>query len=196
MSNKILIIDNYDSFTFNLYQYIGEILLDSNSTIHVFRNDQVSFDQIKAANYDKIIVGPGPGSPDDPKYFGVCSQVILELGQNTPILGICLGMQGICHLFGGKVVRAKNPMHGKTSLLTHNSKGIFENLPQNLEVMRYHSLVCEDIPDCLEVLATAQDDGSVMALRHKAFPIVGVQFHPESFATEGGKQLLENWISQ
>jgi anthranilate synthase component 2 len=196
---KILIIDNYDSFTYNLYQYTGEILESENSTftLDVVRNDELSFDEIKRRGYNKIIISPGPGSPDDKDYFGVCSEVITELGKTTPIMGVCLGMQGIGYYFGGKVVRASLPMHGKTSLIKHDEKGFFENLPQNLEVMRYHSLIVEEetLPDCLEVTARTTDEQSeIMGLRHKEFPVEGIQFHPESFVSEGGKNVLKNFL--
>jgi anthranilate synthase/aminodeoxychorismate synthase-like glutamine amidotransferase len=194
---KLLIIDNYDSFTFNLYQYIGEILTSRGKTftLDVKRNNEISLAEIKKTRYDKIVISPGPGDPSDKKYFGVCAEVITILGQKTPVLGVCLGMQGIAHYFGGRVVRAKLPMHGKISTITHDGKGVFKGLPQDLEVMRYHSLVAEkeSLPKCLKVTASTQD-GEVMGLRHTKFPIEGIQFHPESFATEGGKQLIENFI--
>ena len=196
---KILIIDNYDSFTYNLYQYVGEIMLSATKffTLDVKRNDEITIAQIKKNRYDRIIISPGPGSPDDPKYFGVCAAVILQLGQTTPLLGVCLGMQGIAHYFGGRVVRAKLPMHGKTSIITHDRKGVFTGLPQGLEVMRYHSLIVDPahLPDELEVTARTKEGGEIMGLRHKKYPIEGIQFHPESFATEGGKQMVRNFLT-
>ena len=193
---KILIIDNYDSFTYNLYQYVGELLFDAGGEVIVKRNNEISLTEIREMNPDKIIISPGPGSPDDPAYFGVCAEVLTQLGQTTPVFGVCLGMQGMAHYFGGRVVRAKLPMHGKTSSVTHDGQGVFHKLPQNLKVMRYHSLVAdqESIPDCLEVSATASDSGEIMGLRHKSYPIEGVQFHPESFATDGGKEILKNFL--
>ena len=195
---RVLIIDNYDSFTFNLYQYAGEILASREKpfTLDVVRNDELTLKEIRAKKYDRILISPGPGNPADRKYFGVCAEVITDLGKKTPVLGVCLGMQGIAHYFGGKVVRAKLPMHGKTSLITHDGKGVFKGLPQGLEVMRYHSLVAEkdSLPKDLLVTATAQDTGEIMGLRHKKYPIEGIQFHPESFATEGGKRLIENFL--
>ena len=195
---KILILDNYDSFTFNLYQYVGEILTAQGIafTLDVARNDELSLKEIQKRRYDKILISPGPGEPADKAYFGVCADVITTLGKKTPVLGVCLGMQGIAHYFGGKVVRAKLPMHGKTSLITHDGKGIFRDLPQDLEVMRYHSLVAEraSLPKDLIITATSSDSGEIMGLRHKKFPIEGIQFHPESFATEGGKRLIENFL--
>ena len=197
---KILIIDNYDSFTFNLYQYIGDILKSRGSEfkLTVKRNNKITIAEIKKARFDKIVISPGPGSPDNLSYFGICAQVIREIGKTVPILGVCLGMQGIAYCYGGKIINAKLPMHGKTSLISHNNKGIFKGLPQDLEVMRYHSLIVEqdNIPDCLEVTAFAQDSGEIMGLRHKKYSIQGVQFHPESFATEGGKKMLKNFLSQ
>lgn len=197
---KILIIDNYDSFTFNLYQYIGDILKARGGEFKlvVKRNNKITIAEIKKARFDKIVISPGPGSPDNLSYFGICAQVIREIGKTVPILGVCLGMQGIAYCYGGKIIRAKTPMHGKTSLISHNNKGIFKGLPQDLEVMRYHSLVVESnsIPDCLEVTAFARDSGEIMGLRHKKYPIKGVQFHPESFATEGGEKILKIFLLQ
>lgn len=218
---KVLIIDNYDSFTYNLYQFIGEVLeaqvqqgeLDSFDIV-VKRNDELDLEQIKALNVDRIIISPGPGSPDDPVYFGVCADVIRTLGQTTPLLGVCLGMQGICHVFGGKVVKAPLPMHGKISPITHNGEGVFSNIPDQLEVMRYHSLIAESesIPDCLEVTSAVGElsqaelpnierirqggEFEIMGVRHREYPIQGIQFHPESFATEGGRELILNFLVQ
>lgn len=195
---KILIIDNYDSFTFNLYQYVGEILSSKNNnfTLDVFRNDEITIDEIRKRKYEKIIISPGPGDPSEHKYFGVCADVLTQVGLKTPVLGVCLGMQGMAYYFGGKIVRAKVPMHGKTSKINHDGNGVFADLPQDIEVMRYHSLVAEKVslPDCFEISATANDTGEIMGLRHRQFPIEGVQFHPESFATDGGKLMLENFI--
>ena len=195
---KILIIDNYDSFTFNLYQYIGEILTKKNGPfiIDVIRNDKITAEEIKKRKYNRIIISPGPGNPSIPSYFGVCSEVILEIGKNIPVLGICLGMQGMAYYFGGKIIKAIKPMHGKTSLIKHDGLGIFKNLPQNLEVMRYHSLTAEKstLPKTLKVTALSQDTDEIMGLHHKIYPIEGIQFHPESFATEGGKLLLANFL--
>lgn len=194
---KVLIIDNYDSFTYNLYQLVGEILEKEHKdfTLEVFRNDEISIDEIKKRKYDRIIISPGPGNPSDKEYFGVCGEVIKNLGKIIPVFGVCLGMQGIGHYFGGKVTRAKRVMHGKTSIISHNGKSIFKGLPQDLEVMRYHSLVVEDLPKDLEVIARSED-GEIMGLSHKKYPVFGVQFHPESFATEGGKKILENFLAR
>ena len=195
---KILIIDNYDSFTFNLYQYTGEVLIQKRKkfSINVFRNDAITIDKVTKSNYDKIIISPGPGNPADSSYFGLCARVITHLGKTIPVLGVCLGMQGIGYCFGGKVIPAKKPMHGKSSVIDHDGLGIFKNIPQKLEVMRYHSLVADigTLPDCLKITAFAQDTKEIMGLRHKTYPIEGVQFHPESFATEAGKMLLANFL--
>lgn len=198
---KVLLIDNYDSFTYNLFQYTGEILSRETSpfVLDVVRNDEKSIDEIRELGYDRIVISPGPGDPMDRNYFGVCSDVILELGRKTPILGVCLGLQGIAYYFGGKIVRAKVPKHGKTDTIEHDEKGVFTGLPQNIEVMRYHSLVVEksSIPDCLTTTAKVNSDDSaeIMGLRHKEFPIEGIQFHPESFATEGGMKMIENFLN-
>jgi len=216
---KIYIIDNYDSFTYNLYQFIGEILETAKNRgvvdhfdIVVKRNDQVSFEEIEAAQPDRIIISPGPGSPDDKAYFGVCAEVIEKLGKTTPLLGVCLGMQGIVNVFGGQVVKAPLPMHGKISPVTHAGASVFKNVPDQLEVMRYHSLIAEaeSIPECLQVTATVGDltandfndlnkihqggEFEIMGVQHREYPIHGIQFHPESFATEGGKELIENFL--
>src|SRR3989344_7275690 len=195
---KILIIDNYDSFTFNLYQYVGEILTDEGKKfiLNVVRNDEITIKEIKKRRYDKIIISPGHGNPSDLAYFGVCAKVLTNVGKETPVLGVCLGMQGMAHYFGGKVVRAKQPMHGKTSIIQHDEKAIFTGLPQNLEVMRYHSLIAEKktLPNCLKITAVSNDTKEIMGLRHLIYPIEGVQFHPESFATDGGKLILTNFL--
>ncbi|HRP68265.1 MAG TPA: aminodeoxychorismate/anthranilate synthase component II [Turneriella sp.] len=199
---KTLIIDNYDSFTYNLYQYVGEVLEEKNKvfTVDVFRNDEKSYEEIKSAAYDRIIISPGPGHPADAKYFGVCTHILENATKDThfKILGVCLGMQGMAHIFGGKVVKAHQPMHGKTSPIKHDAKGVFAGLPQGIEVMRYHSLIAEEasLPPSLEITArTADGSHEIMGLRHKTLPIEGIQFHPESFATEGGKVMLRNFLS-
>ena len=211
----VLIIDNYDSFTYNLYQYVGEILSSAlgygHFDVQVKRNNEITLAQIQALKPDRLIISPGPGSPDDRKYFGVCGDAILKLGRTIPLLGVCLGMQGIAHCFGGKVVRAALPMHGKTSVIRHDGKGVYQNIPQDLEIMRYHSLMVEahTLPDCLEITSVIAGTGTVadfrqaalagseiMGIRHKHLPIEGIQYHPESFATEGGKALLGNFLLQ
>ena len=182
----LLVIDNYDSFTYNLVQYFGELGQD----IKVFRNDQITIEEIRELAPDHILISPGPGDPDD---GGVSQDVIRELGPTTPILGVCLGHQCIGNVFGGKVVRAPRLMHGKVSAVKHNNKGIFSDIPSPFNATRYHSLIVEELPDCLEVLAVT-DEEEIMGLRHKEYPIVGVQFHPESILTEYGKDLLQNFL--
>lgn len=200
---KVLIIDNYDSFTFNLYQEVGSILSKKHKEfgLDVVRNDEITLEEIKKRKYDRIVLSPGPGDPADKKYFGVCADVITNVGKTTPVLGVCLGMQGMAHYFGGSVIRAKVPMHGKTSVIMHDSKGLFAGLPQGLEVMRYHSLIADkaSLPKDLVVTASVKSIGQtpeIMGLRHKKYPIEGIQFHPESFATEAGRKMLENFIFQ
>ncbi|GKS67847.1 glutamine amidotransferase [Nitrosarchaeum sp.] len=191
---KFLIIDNYDSFVYNLAQYLGELGVDCD----VIRNDKITLDQIKQNNYDAVIISPGPGTPTDKKYFGVCSDVIKDMGPTTPILGVCLGHQGIIHAFGGKVTNAGCVRHGKTSPVDHINSELFKDVKNPFRATRYHSLVGDKtvIPDVLEVTAIAADDGEVMAIRHKEYLIEGVQFHPESIMTEDGKKILANFIKQ
>jgi len=191
---KFLIIDNYDSFVYNIAQYLGELGVDCD----VIRNDKITLEQIKKSNYDAIIISPGPGTPADRKYFGICSDVIKDLGPTTPILGVCLGHQGIIQAFGGKVTNAGCVRHGKTSPVEHTGSELFRDVKNPFRATRYHSLVGDKtiIPETLEVTATASDDGEVMAIRHKEYLIEGVQFHPESIMTEDGKKILSNFIKQ
>lgn len=186
--SMILIIDNYDSFTYNLHQYLGDL----GAKVEVRRNDAVTLAQVRGMKPEKIVLSPGPGHPANKKDFGVCREIIAEM-QTTPILGVCLGHQGIILHFGGKVVKA-TPMHGKTSEIEHDGKGLFAGVKNPLRVMRYHSLIGTEIPDCLEVTAKERKDGVVMAVQHKKLPIYGVQFHPESIMTEEGKKILENFL--
>ena len=190
---KTLILDNYDSFTYNLFQHLSEL----NADPVVVRNDAIDVAGILALGVDRVVISPGPGSPDDPAYFGVCTRVILELGDRIPILGVCLGHQGIIHAFGGRVVRAAKPMHGKTSAIHHTGEGVFRSLPRPFEAMRYHSLVGEaaSLPACLLVTARTAD-GTVMGVQHRDRPIHGVQFHPESIGTPHGKTLLNNFLTR
>src|SRR3989338_638161 len=171
---KTLIIDNYDSFTYNLYQLIGE--LGGNPI--VIRNDQITVSVNWKEKYSHIVISPGPGSPDDPDYFGVCDQVIIDSGKSIPVLGVCLGHQGIIHCFGGKIIRASQILHGKKSLIRHNGGGIFKKVRNPLIGMRYHSLIGEkkSIPSSLEITAETEN-GIIMGVRHKEFPIYGIQFH-------------------
>lgn len=189
---KFLIIDNYDSFVYNIAQLLGELGVDSD----VIRNDKITLDEIKKNNYDAIIISPGPGTPEDEKYFGVCTKVIKEIGPTKPILGVCLGHQGIIHAFGGKVVNARNVRHGKTSLVEHSKSPLFDGVQNPFRATRYHSLVGDKtvIPDDLTVTAFAKDDNEIMAISHKKYLIEGVQFHPESIMTGEGKKILSNFI--
>lgn len=191
---KFLIIDNYDSFVYNIAQYLGELGVSCD----VIRNDKITISEIKEKEYDAIIISPGPGTPEDKKYFGICSDVIKELGPVKPIFGVCLGHQGIIHAFGGKVTNAGCVRHGKTSPVNHKDDRLFEGVKNPFRATRYHSLVGDKtiIPDVLEVTATASDDGEVMAIRHKKYLIQGVQFHPESIMTEDGKKILANFVKQ
>lgn len=187
---KIVILDNYDSFVYNIAQYVGSL----GAECEVVRNDRTSVDRIRG--YDGIIISPGPGNPSDPRYFGICSDVIRELGPSVPLLGVCLGHQGIVEAYGGVVTNAVRIRQGKTSPVTHDGTGILRGVPSPFRATRYHSLVGErtTIPDCLAVNATAGDDGEVMAVRHRTHPVVGVQFHPESIMTEHGLDILGNFL--
>ena len=189
---KVLVIDNYDSFVYNLVQYIGE--LGGEPIIH--RNDKITLQEAMELDPQRIVISPGPGTPEDPHYFGVCSAVLREMSCKIPTLGVCLGNQGIISVFGGKVVRAKRLMHGKTSIIKHDDKGLFEGIKNPFTATRYHSLVGEktSIPECIEVSAKSTDDGEVMAVRHKKYPITGVQFHPESILCEDGKKIIKNFL--
>ena len=191
----ILMIDNYDSFTYNLVQYLGELGED----VRVERNDALSVDAIRRMAPERIVISPGPGTPDQ---AGVTLELIEKLGARIPILGVCLGHQSIGQVFGGKVVRAREIMHGKTSLIHHTGKGVFAGLPNPFEATRYHSLVVErdSLPECLEITAwTETADGGfdeIMGLRHKTLPVEGVQFHPESILTQHGHDLLRNFLAR
>jgi anthranilate synthase component II len=189
---KTLVIDNYDSFVYNLEQYIGEL----GSETVVFRNDQITLKQVEALKPDRIVISPGPGTPEDVRYFGVCTQILQTISQTVPTLGVCLGHQGIIHAYGGKVIRAKRLMHGKTCVIKHDQKGIFSGVRNPFRATRYHSLVGErsSIPTCLEITAECIDDNEIMAVRHIKFPIDGVQFHPESILCEDGKLIIKNFL--
>ncbi|PJF26453.1 MAG: anthranilate/aminodeoxychorismate synthase component II [Phototrophicales bacterium] len=184
----ILVIDNYDSFTYNLVQYLGEL----GAEICVVRNDQITLAQIAAMRPDQIVISPGPGNPDD---GGVSLDVIAQMGANTPILGVCLGHQCIGQIYGGVVRRAPRLMHGKTSLIHHDGRDLFAGLPNPFEATRYHSLIVEreTLPACLEVTAWT-NEGEIMGLRHITNPVYGVQFHPESILTTCGKAILQNFL--
>ena len=193
----LLVLDNYDSFTFNLVQYLGELAAEHPiaAKVRVERNDALTLEQIRALAPAAILISPGPGDPDQ---SGVCLEVLRELSPTIPTLGVCLGHQSIAQVYGGKVVRAKELMHGKTSPVHHSGQGVFEGLPNPLTATRYHSLIAEreTLPDCLEITAWLED-GTVMGLRHRNFPhIQGVQFHPESVLTQEGHALLANFLRQ
>jgi anthranilate synthase/aminodeoxychorismate synthase-like glutamine amidotransferase len=183
----VVVIDNYDSFTYNLVQYLGEL----GAGLRVFRNDQVSLEEIRVLKPSHIVISPGPGDPND---GGVSNDVLRELGPAVPILGVCLGHQCMGYVYGGKVSRAPRLMHGKTSAIYHNGKGLFTGVPNPFRATRYHSLIVEEpLPDCLQVTAFTRE-GEVMGLRHKDYPVSGVQFHPESILTEHGKRILQNFL--
>ncbi|MBU0579733.1 MAG: aminodeoxychorismate/anthranilate synthase component II [Candidatus Margulisbacteria bacterium] len=184
----ILVIDNYDSFTYNLVQYLGEL----GAKLEVYRNDKITVKEIEKLNPSHILISPGPGIPSK---AGITEELIKYFAGKKPILGVCLGHQAIGEVFGGKVVRAKNLMHGKTSEITHDAKTIFKGLPSPFTATRYHSLIVENksVPKCLEISAKTAG-GEIMGLRHKDFTLEGVQFHPESILTEHGKKLLQNFL--
>ncbi|WP_018781119.1 aminodeoxychorismate/anthranilate synthase component II [Bacillus sp. 95MFCvi2.1] len=186
----IVLIDNYDSFTYNLYQLLGAY----EEEIVVLRNDKVTIQELEEMKPKAIILSPGPGKPED---AGICTQVIQHFYKQIPILGICLGHQAIVSAFGGEIVRAEHIKHGKTSRVKHNGTSIFSYVTQPLTAMRYHSLVAakHTIPKCFDVLATAMDDGEIMAVRHNYYPLFGLQFHPESIATEEGGKLIRAFLS-
>jgi anthranilate synthase component 2 len=187
----ILLIDNYDSFTYNLYQYLGEL----GEQILVKRNDELTISEIEEMNPEAIVISPGPGRPEE---AGECVKVIQQLHTRFPILGICLGHQAIGYSFGATITKAERIMHGKVSEVVHKNKGIFHSLPQNLEVMRYHSLVIkkDTLPAQFEVLATSTDDDEIMAIKHHDYPLYGMQFHPESIGTESGSILLKQFLNE
>ncbi len=188
---KVLVIDNYDSFVYNLYQSIGEI----GATPVVHRNDAITMDEVRDLAPDAIVLSPGPGHPMNARDFGVCGEILQELSRTTPTLGVCLGHQGIATAYGGSVGHAARILHGKTSVVHHDGRTIFEGLPNPIVAGRYHSLAIDrdSLPDSLEVSATA-DDGEIMAVRHREFPIEGVQFHPESILTPDGPAILRNFL--
>ena len=193
----IIVIDNYDSFTYNLVQYLGELGAEFPiaTEIQVYRNDQISLDQIRQLQPDGIVISPGPGRPED---AGISLDLIQQLGSSLPILGVCLGHQSIGQVFGGQIVSAPELMHGKTSQVSHTGVGVFQGLENPLTATRYHSLVIErqTCPEVLEITAWVED-GTIMGVRHRNYPLVeGVQFHPESVLTTSGKQLLRNFLKQ
>ncbi len=185
----VLVIDNYDSFTYNLVQYLGEL----GAEVEVRRNDEVTIEEIARMNPSHIVISPGPGRPED---AGVSVEVIRRFGPTVPVLGVCLGHQAIGIVYGGTVCRAKAPMHGKTSTVEHDGRGVFSGLTGPFQAGRYHSLVISgaDVPPELEVTARTLEDETIMAVRHRAYPVHGVQFHPESILTDAGKHLLRNFL--
>ncbi len=185
----ILLLDNYDSFTYNVYQLLAEL----GAQVEVARNDKITAHEISLLKYDAIIISPGPGVPKD---AGIAEEVIEEFKNQLPILGICLGHQAIGEVFGGKIVRAGKIVHGKTSKIKHCGAGIYAGLPQGVEVGRYHSLIVErkTLPDCLEITSEL-DDGTIMGIRHKKFDVEGIQFHPESILTPCGRILMQNFLN-
>lgn len=187
----ILLLDNYDSFTYNLYQYLCEL----GEEVEVFRNDRITIEEIEALAPEAIVLSPGPGMPED---AGISVEVVRKLYRKIPILGVCLGHQAIGAAFGARITKAKEIKHGKTSFIQHNGKGVFAGQPEPVEVMRYHSLVIDKktVPEELEVIAESLDDGEIMAVRHKSAPCCGVQFHPESIGTKTGKQMLKNFLHE
>jgi|ERR671923_700869 anthranilate synthase component 2 len=190
---KILVIDNYDSFVYNLAQLLGELKTEPT----VLRNDKIALEDARKMDPDAVVISPGPGHPADRRYFGVCTDIITELGPSVPILGVCLGHQGIVHAFGGKVINAKKIRHGKTSLIQYTADRLFEDVANPFRATRYHSLVADQntVPPSLEVTARALDDGEIMGIRHRQYLIEGVQFHPESVLTGEGRRMLLNFIS-
>jgi anthranilate synthase/aminodeoxychorismate synthase-like glutamine amidotransferase len=189
---KVLVIDNYDSFVYNLVQYIGEL----GAEVTVYRNNQVDLKQLQKLEPDRIVISPGPGTAEDVRYFGVCTRILQTMSHKVPTLGVCLGHQGIIHVYGGKIVHAKKLMHGKTCKIGHNGKGIFESVRNPFVATRYHSLAGEraSIPSCLRITAESIDDGEIMSVRHVRYPIYGIQFHPESILCEDGKLIIKNFL--
>lgn len=191
---KVLVIDNYDSFVYNLVQYIGELGAET----FVYRNDQVSLQELVKLKPDRIVISPGPGNPQDERYFGVCTKVLQSMSQEIPTLGVCLGHQGIIHAYGGRIVSAKKLMHGKTCLIKHDQQALFAGVSNPFSATRYHSLAGEhdSIPSCLAITAEAIDDGEIMGVRHVKYPIFGVQFHPESILCHDGKKIIQNFLER
>ena len=186
----ILILDNYDSFTYNIYQLLSEL----GAEVEVIRHDCITVEEIRQRGYEALVISPGPGVP---KEAGISEDAIRQLGPELPVLGICLGHQAIGEVYGGKVVRAGAIVHGKSSALHHDGRGLYEGMPQNIPVARYHSLIVEreSLPDCLEV-ASELEDGTIMGLRHKEYPVEGIQFHPESILTPEGHKMLANFLKR
>lgn len=190
---KILILDNYDSFVYNLVQYVGE----QGVKPFVYRNDSISLDEIKKLDLNGIIISPGPGNPENDRDIGICLDVIKEFGKKIPILGVCLGHQAIIYVFGGRILQAQKIMHGKSSIISHDETGILKGIRNPTKVMRYHSLIAD--PDTfpydeLKITAKTIDRKEIFAVKHKKYPIYGVQFHPESIGTKEGKLIIKNFL--
>ena len=187
----ILLIDNYDSFTYNLYQYLSEL----GAEVKTIRNDKISVQEISRMEPEAIVLSPGPGRPEQ---AGICVETVKQLASSIPILGICLGHQAIAHAFGSSIIKAKKIMHGKQSKLQHTGTSLMNDLEEHPEVMRYHSLVIDHMTlnEDFEILAEAVDDGEIMAIKHKHYPLYGLQFHPESIGTKSGKQILSNFLNE
>jgi len=188
---RLLLIDNYDSFTYNLAQYLGEL----GATVEVRRNDSIDLDEVRNIDPEAIVLSPGPGHPGNRRDFGICSDVLMEVSPSVPSLGVCLGHQGIAQCYGGRVVRAQRIMHGKASMVEHDSSALFDGVPSPFQAGRYHSLIVEacSLPSALKVTAVTKE-GEVMGIRHREHPIEGVQFHPESVLTPQGKSILANFL--
>lgn len=191
---RVLIIDNYDSFVHNLAQYAGTI----SGEVHVRRNDAIDVDGVRRLHPDRVIISPGPGDPSNPECFGICREILQTVSREVPTLGVCLGHQGIVNAFGGRILRAKKIRHGKTSPIAHDGKEIFRGVKNPFDATRYHSLVADrrTLPSSLEVTAESLDDHEIMGVRHRDYPIEGVQFHPESILTHQGHRLLENFLEK
>lgn len=189
---RVLVIDNYDSFVYNLVQYLWELRGETT----VYRNDQLTLTQAMEIKPDRIVISPGPGTPEEARYFGVCSAILQHMSCKIPTLGVCLGHQGIISTFGGRIVRAKRLMHGKTSLIKHDGEGVFKDVKNPFRATRYHSLVGDkrSISSCLRITAESLDDGEIMGVRHVTYPIEGIQFHPESILSEDGKLVIKNFL--
>jgi len=191
---RVLILDNYDSFVYNLAQSVGILTQD----VTVRRSDKISVEDVRSLAPERIIISPGPGSPANPRYFGSCLEIIRQVSNTTPTLGVCLGHQGIVHAFGGKILHAKQLRHGKTSRIRHDGKGVFRRIKNPFSATRYHSLVADErsLPNDLEVTARSLDDHEIMGVRHRKFPIEGVQFHPESILTIDGQRIVSNFLRE
>jgi anthranilate synthase component II len=190
---NVLVIDNFDSFVYNIVQHVGEL----GGTPFVYRNDELTLEGAKEIAPDRIILSPGPGNPTEARFFGVCCAILKNLSSTTPTLGVCLGHQGIVAAFGGRITAAQHVMHGKTSHIHHCGSGIFNGIENPFIATRYHSLVADraSLPSCLQITAESCDDGEIMGVRHDTYPIEGVQFHPESIMTKAGKRVISNFLT-